>query len=248
MSDLLLMAKSPLASILSTSGLVACYLPYLQIAQGATGQSLIDYSPAGNHAQLGSTTGADTNDPTWGSNALVFDGDDYCVLPSTLFDSFPDGTEATLIAVFKTSDDITTQQEIFDLGDLSSPASFNGYRILIANSKISAQYGGDTERKTCVSSNLLSTQTVHCVSATYTPTCIRILLDGTLSSQEIVDNSLNKPTFGAIGAEFPSKSFLKDGGEIYGALAINRAVSVFEQHLLLNTLKTLLAGQGVTLA
>lgn len=82
MSDLLLMRGSPLRSILSTPGLVACYLPYLQVAQSATGQSLIDYSPAANHAQLGSTTGADTNDPAWGTNALVFDGtDDYVNIP-----------------------------------------------------------------------------------------------------------------------------------------------------------------------
>jgi len=82
MSDLLLMASSPLRQLLSTPGLVACYLPYLQIAQSATGQSLIDYSGKGNHAQLGSTAGADTNDPSWGTNALTFGGDDYCVMPT----------------------------------------------------------------------------------------------------------------------------------------------------------------------
>ncbi len=91
MSDLLLMASSPFRQILSTPGLVACYLPYLQVAQSATGQSLIDYSPAGNHAQLGSTAGADTNDPSWGTNALTFGGDDYCVIgrPSALEASVP---------------------------------------------------------------------------------------------------------------------------------------------------------------
>lgn len=81
MSDLLLMRASPLRQILSTPGLMACYLPYMQVAQSLTGQSLIDYSPQGNHAQLGSTAGVDTNDPSWGTNALTFGGDDYCVMP-----------------------------------------------------------------------------------------------------------------------------------------------------------------------
>ena len=39
-------------------------------------QSLIDYSPQGNHAQLGSTAGADTNDPKWSHVSLYFDGVD----------------------------------------------------------------------------------------------------------------------------------------------------------------------------
>ncbi len=86
---------SPLRSLLRTPGLVACYLPWLQIAQGATGQTLLDYSPQGNDAQLGSTAGVDTNDPTWGSNALTFSGDDYCVTPDFGV------TSASILAVFK---------------------------------------------------------------------------------------------------------------------------------------------------
>lgn len=77
------MRGSPLRQLRSTPGLVALYLPWLQIAQGLTGQSLIDYSGKGNHAQLGSTAGEDTNDPTWGTNALTFDGtDDYVNIPN----------------------------------------------------------------------------------------------------------------------------------------------------------------------
>ena len=94
--------KSPLRSILSTSGLVACYYPGLQVDQSLTGQTLLDYSPAGNHAQLGSTAGADTNDPSWGTNALTFGGDDYCVTPDigngdmTAFTVYKINTETSL--------------------------------------------------------------------------------------------------------------------------------------------------------
>lgn len=58
-------------------GLVAAYFPTKQFAQGLEGQRLIDYSGNGYHGTLGSTTGSDTNDPTWTGQGLSFDGDDY---------------------------------------------------------------------------------------------------------------------------------------------------------------------------
>lgn len=73
---------SPLINVddgLIMDGLVAWYDPGRQILEGTTGQQLLDYSGNGNHAQLGSTAGADTNDPSW-NNGLSFGGDDYCVL------------------------------------------------------------------------------------------------------------------------------------------------------------------------
>lgn len=82
MSDLLLMASSPLRSLLSTSGTVALYDPGRQIATGTTGQVLTDYSGRGNHARLGSTSGDDSNDPAWSDNALVFGGDDSVLIPA----------------------------------------------------------------------------------------------------------------------------------------------------------------------
>lgn len=39
-------------------------------------QSVVDRSGLANHAQLGSTAGADTNDPTWSPVSLYFDGVD----------------------------------------------------------------------------------------------------------------------------------------------------------------------------
>jgi hypothetical protein len=44
----------------------------------ATGQVLKDWSGQGNHGELGSTSGADTNDPTWTTAGASYDGvDDY---------------------------------------------------------------------------------------------------------------------------------------------------------------------------
>jgi concanavalin A-like lectin/glucanase superfamily protein len=48
------------------------------------GQSLTDYSGNDHHGQLGSTAGADVNDPAWQSYGLSFDGDDSVALPGGL--------------------------------------------------------------------------------------------------------------------------------------------------------------------
>lgn len=42
-----------------------------------TGQILQDYSGSGKNGTLGSTAGADANDPTWGGGGLQFATDDY---------------------------------------------------------------------------------------------------------------------------------------------------------------------------
>ena len=55
-----------------SSGLQALY----HFADGG-GQSLTDSSGQGRHGVLGSTAGADTNDPTWVSAGLSFTTDDY---------------------------------------------------------------------------------------------------------------------------------------------------------------------------
>jgi hypothetical protein len=57
------------------SGLVAEY----RFNEGS-GQILYDYSGNNNHGTLGSTTGADTNDPTWTGQGLSHGADDYVTL------------------------------------------------------------------------------------------------------------------------------------------------------------------------
>jgi hypothetical protein len=61
------------------SGLVAEY----RFNEGS-GQILYDYSGNNNHGTLGSTTGADTNDPTYAGGGASFTTDDYIVGPTTL--------------------------------------------------------------------------------------------------------------------------------------------------------------------
>ena len=69
-------------------------LPYEETTDN---QSVRDLSGKGNNGQLGSTVGADTNDPTWETHKLNFTTDDYVVLPALLA-----GTdEFTLITVYQ---------------------------------------------------------------------------------------------------------------------------------------------------
>ena len=58
------------------AGLVAWY----KFNEGQ-GQRLVDWSGYGNHGTLGSSDGADTNDPAWTNRGLVFGADDYAVTP-----------------------------------------------------------------------------------------------------------------------------------------------------------------------
>ena len=73
MSILLLRQDSASAGLSPVAGgLQALYL----MSEGS-GQSLIDTSGAGRDATLGSTGGADTNDPLWVASGLSFTTDDY---------------------------------------------------------------------------------------------------------------------------------------------------------------------------
>ena len=68
-----------LNSLQKIPGLIAAYFPLFQVQQGTTGQTLVDYSGKGNNALLGSTSDADTNDPTWGDSYLTFNGIDQYI-------------------------------------------------------------------------------------------------------------------------------------------------------------------------
>jgi hypothetical protein len=87
-NDLIILQRGSqgLRSLLRTPGLVACYLPWLD----GSGQTLTDWTGLGNDRQLGSTAGADADDPTWGTGGkwLEFDGID---------DILADGPTATTV-------------------------------------------------------------------------------------------------------------------------------------------------------
>jgi hypothetical protein len=78
------------------------------------GQVLPDLSGNGNHGQLGSTPGADTNDP----NGMTLSGDDYFIHPSL---TFTNGEAHTYSAVIRYS--ATPPEAVIPFGDTTSVAS-----------------------------------------------------------------------------------------------------------------------------
>jgi hypothetical protein len=90
-SALALAASSELGLV--RSGLVAEY----RFNEGS-GQILYDYSGNNNHGTLGSTTGADTNDPTYTGQGASFTTDDYIITRGVSAFSL---SQYTIIAVVK---------------------------------------------------------------------------------------------------------------------------------------------------
>jgi hypothetical protein len=79
-----------------TANLVALW----RIDEG-TGQDLLDTSGEGNDGELGSTSGADADDPDWIAEGLDFDGVDDHVRAPFLVD--PDASDFTAWAIFRAS-------------------------------------------------------------------------------------------------------------------------------------------------
>lgn len=82
-------------------GAVALYL-----FNEGSGQVLTDYSGNSNGGQLGSTTGADTNDPAWGATGLSFDGDDNVTCGTAAGLDFANRDHTLTVAVTPTTTEI----------------------------------------------------------------------------------------------------------------------------------------------
>jgi hypothetical protein len=91
-----------------------------------SGQTLTDSSGNGHHGQLGTTAGADANDPTWGTNPtrLVFDGaGDRVIVPD-----FASPTHYHLDLVVKAETASTTFAMLFIHGKADNDAVLQIFR------------------------------------------------------------------------------------------------------------------------
>ncbi len=104
------------------------------------GQMLTDATGNGHHGQLGSTPGADVNDPTWQSYGLSFDGNDRVLLSNDLIT----GNHAISWFVVITAKAGASFQ-IVTLG--GTEGSGTSYDIAFLNADIYANvYGGGLDR------------------------------------------------------------------------------------------------------
>lgn len=226
--NLLLMQNNGLPK----NGLVAMYDPGKQVALGAQGQSLIDFSGKGNNAQLGSTAGADTNDPAWSGNGLVFGADDYCIT------SLPITTAATIIAVCKSAVVPSGTQVV--LGQTGNDGWFGVNATQVLQSQ---RYGGAGSTTYGVN---ITPNAYNCFGTMVGTNLRNIFVGGSKNIDASVSSAgIIKPiTFDRLCAL--GGSFIYNGTIAFFAL-YNRVLSDAEYLRAYNLIKRLMATRGITL-
>lgn len=214
-----------------------------------SGQTLKDYSGKGNHGTLGADSGASTDDPTWTSQGLSFDGGDY-VKGST--DIIP----VTYLVAVK----ITANGSAADGLLCYCKETLQYYGNFIADTRAVSMKtmlqvgigGGDYYRMSANASNIALDQ-VALFSATINPTTglgdmykngTKIASTVYTTGSWISTGSNGKFSLGAISTG--TSGFLT--GSIYYALAYNRALTAFEHKQVYKIIKRELSARGVTLS
>lgn len=222
---------------LVTTGLVADY----KFDQGS-GQQLTDYTANAYHGTLGSTAGADTNDPAWSSLGLTFAIDDYVRIPAGALG----GTgAATVMAVVRLSGDGNYPHVLGgNPGDSGIRLLFNAAaRQPWARVKNAAAQSTDA-----VSTTVIALNTWVCLTARFRPGAgLDIWINGaqdTTAATTIVDRVA--PTEGLIGTDGPAAGQTLPG-DVAMMVLYNRALSDAELTQNYQALKDRLTPRGVVL-
>lgn len=234
--------RSPLAYLSSIPGTVALYDPGRQIATGTTGQVLTDFSGRGNHGQLGSTAGEDSNDPAWGDNALVFDGtDDYVECPVTKTAHF------TWLVACKLAETRSAHIVTSDTGFSTGRGYVLGSYVESGTPYlISTAYQSTPQRPEVYTAFPISTPVV--VGMRF-GTAIDRMLGGAMVQTIPVVTSNTRWTAGLrIGASFIDPILFLFKGNFYFCQMFNRMLTDAEYMRAYWAVKSLLASRGVALA
>ncbi len=178
-------------------------LIWAKFDEGA-GQVVTDYSSNGNHGQLGTTSGADTNDPTWVSGGLRFGADDIVLCPHQDFTNF------TYIIACK----ITAVPDGYTiLMGQASGGSFGGPNMYFYNPASQITWSGDGLEAGIIADAVLNQ--IQMYSVTY---------DGTTLSGYLGPNLSN------YGAATPSEVFYGSDG-VFGMFGIGNLVNELNDFL-----------------
>ena len=217
------------------NGLIAEY----RFHEGA-GQVLYDYKN-GNNGQLGSTTGADTNDPTWTPQGLTFATDDY-VTAGTATDLNLANSNFTLVVAVKPT---TTNLETVMAKNSFGP---NGWGIYQDANKFHAQVrGSDAGAIINANSNYVLNQWYL---LEFMRSGISLLLNINGVRQISTASITTEPSTAAVNFQWGKRATANDyyfNGEIAYALAYSRALSLGESARNYRALKKNLAGRGVAI-
>jgi hypothetical protein len=211
------------SAAMNLSATLAPYSPPLGLPQYT-----FDYSNHGNAFQLGSTATADTNDPTFTAQGLVFGADDYLVNNSLNL-----GTSLTIIFGFK------------------APAAMSGYLFDGTGGRIACFVNGGPVLSLQFFGGIgLNTPAASIVGGSN-------YVVGLSVSGGAGTSSINNTVFSAgnIGSNSMSGFLIGkgqngtylDGGQLYGMAAYNRASSSGDLQKNVNAMKKLCASLGVTI-
>jgi hypothetical protein len=165
-----------------------------------SGQVVYDWSGNRNHGQLGSTPGADDNDPTWITgifnvgSALRFDGNDFVSIP----DSPSLRPERVTLSVWYRTESVPNAYEyIVAKGNDACEASSFALYTTTSRELAFYVYDGDTWERSPESGQALFDGRWHHIAGTYDGTTVRLFVDG----REI---GAGTPTDLAIDYDLPS--------------------------------------------
>jgi hypothetical protein len=209
------------------------------------GQTLIDHSGLGNHGTLGSTTGADTNDPTYTGEGALCTTDDYFVIPNV----FAGLTGCTVMIVANTTVQADFGGIIAGGGASAASHSMNIREDLAASNKVYVQVSDGTSTTVCNLPTAL-TSALECITARFTGgsnIAARHNL-GAWSSATTTITALNPDTTKAHYISRYAGAYFRTGSTCY-CVVYNRALTDAEIGQNYNYLKSyLLRERGITLA
>ena len=216
---------------LPRNGLVALYDIGKQIALGNTGQTLVDFSGRGNSAQLGSTAGADTNDPAYSGQGLTFGGDDYVICPTLI-----NANDFTIISIAKVTDATPNN----DLVTQFASEQVGRFIFATGGEKLKCYMGG-IARVTSVTN--IYDNTVYCMGLRRKNDQLNLTVNNVLGAP-VTNNTPIYQTATRIGT-YGSGEYLI--GSVYLTAIYNRALSDTEYTQAYNYLRRLMMSRGVVI-
>jgi hypothetical protein len=219
----------------------------LQYEQTTDNQILYDLSGNGLHGQLGSTAGADVNDPTWMGQGLSFAGDDFDTIADNAAFNFGTG-DFTISATFKSA--------AAGLQGLITKKGWNG-----VDAGYALYYNGTTRKLLWSTANGVAASEVFAdiTLTANTPYDVMMVRQNSHPNKGfIVVNGVNVPLLSAASVlDVSSVKSLRLGntddryfltGDMYHARVYNRALTDAEISRNYHYVRGVLAPRGVVLA
>lgn len=223
-------------------GLVADY----DLTGGADVQSIANGVSGGPALQRGSTSGADTNDPTPGVTGWGFDGtDDYGKLANTF--AFTTGQERTYVAVFQMPHTLPASYTMFTGG--ASPGGDNHFLAVDSSGAVQGRiyYGVGGVDFVSPTSSAKSVDSWHIAILVARSQTADLVVDGVTASLTYPSGAPIAGSITYVGCWTGSPLNYPYSGRIARVLAYSRGLSTSDLTRLQTVLKSWGAGKGITL-